>query len=103
MGLFRTAPGQLNAVCRALDIPCNTLDVFEAMAWNDTLACAMARLLLWTDPAKLPAVGDKEEAWNYYLRCWRPGLPHPETWSSLYDESLAAIVAASRQEAADAD
>lgn len=79
------------AICGVLDIESDMTTVFEAMAWNDTLACAMARLLLWTDPAPLPAVGDKEGAWQYYLRTWRPGMPHPESWSGLYDQSLAAV------------
>ncbi len=81
------------AICGPLDIESDMATVYEAMAWNDTLACAMARLLLWTDPAPLPAVGDKEGAWQYYLRTWRPGMPHPETWSGLYDQSLAAMAA----------
>jgi len=90
-GLFRVAPGQLRAVCAACDVAFDAATVFEAMAWHDTLACAMARLLLWTDPAPLPAVGDKDMGWQYYLRCWRPGVPHPESWPGLYDQSLAAI------------
>lgn len=90
-GLFRVTPRQLGAVCASLDIPYDDDVVFEAMAWNDTLACAMARLLLWTDEVRLPAVGDKEGAWQCYLRTWRPGMPHRESWDGLYDQSIAAI------------
>lgn len=82
---------QLSIVCAAQEVTCDAITVFEAMAWNDPLACAMARLLLWQDPAPLPAVGDKEGAWNYYLRNWRPGAPHRESWDGLYDQSVAAI------------
>ena len=64
--------------------------VFEAMAWNDTLACAMARLLLWMQPPALPAIGDKEGAWQYYLKAWRPGAPHRHTWDARYDTALKA-------------
>lgn len=77
--------------CTALDIPSDVNTVYEAMAWNDTLACCMARLLLWTDPAPLPALGQVEAAWQYYLRCWRPGAPHPEVWPVRYTASLAAM------------
>jgi hypothetical protein len=88
--LFQKTPRQLSAICAALDIPFDLSTVFEAMAWNDTLACTMARLLLWQDRAPLPAIGDKQAGWQYYLRNWRPGAPHPDTWPGLYDKALAA-------------
>lgn len=90
-GLFRVTPSQLRAVCETLDIPYDQATVFEAMAWNDTLACCMARLLLWSDPRALPPVGNKEAGWQYYLANWRPGAPHPEAWPTVYDQSLAAM------------
>lgn len=89
--VFQKTPRQLGTVCASLDIPYDPDVVFEAMAWNDTLACAMARLLLWTDPAPLPAYWDKGDGWKYYARNWRPGAPHPETWSALHDQSMSAI------------
>ncbi|MCW5737025.1 MAG: hypothetical protein KIS73_23065 [Enhydrobacter sp.] len=89
--VFRATSRQLGIVCAAQDIPCDRTVVFEAMAWNDSLACAMARLLLWMEPAPLPAVGEKEAAWQYYLRNWRPGAPHRHSWDARYDQALAAI------------
>lgn len=65
--------------------------IYEAMAWNDTLACCLARLLLWTDPAPLPALGQPEAAWQYYLKTWRPGAPHRETWDAYYATSLELV------------
>jgi hypothetical protein len=82
--LFATTPKQLQAVCGYLFIPYNQNDVFEAMAWNDTLGACMARLLLWQDPAPLPAVGDVQGGWNYYQRNWRPGAPRPAAWPANY-------------------
>lgn len=90
-GLFRVTPRQLATVCAACDVTCDPDTVFEAMAWHDELACSMARLLLWSDPAPLPRVGDKDSGWQYYLRNWRPGAPHPESWGDVYVRSLAAI------------
>ncbi|CAN5191428.1 hypothetical protein BH10PSE6_BH10PSE6_16850 [soil metagenome] len=89
--LFHKTPRYLGTVCAACDVTYDPATVFEAMAWNDMLACAMARLLLWGDPAPLPAVGDKDAAWAYYRRNWRPGAPHPASWSGLYDQAVAAI------------
>ena len=53
------------------------------------LACAAARLLLFTDPRRLPALGDADDAWRLYLRTWRPGRPHRATWPELYAQALA--------------
>jgi len=83
-GLFGVTPDKLLKVCTALDIPYAPDIVFQAMAWNDTLACCMARLLLWTDPRPLPDVGNALAGWNYYLAQWRPGAPHHETWDARY-------------------
>lgn len=76
--------GAINAVCTKIDIPCDTATVYEAMAWNDTLAACMARLLLFSDPWPLPALGERDAAWRYYLDCWRPGMPHPQSWPARY-------------------
>lgn len=89
--VFQKTPNQLRTICESLDIPFDQATVFEAMAWNDMLSCIMARLLLWQDPAALPASGDKATAWNYYLRNWRPGAPRSESWPARYDEAAAAI------------
>jgi len=78
-------------VCKQLDIACDTATVYEAMAWNDTLAACMARLLLYSDPRALPAVGDQEAAWRYYLDNWRPGMPHPQTWPARYAKAMELV------------
>lgn len=58
-------------------------------ASGDVMAAAFARLLLWTDPRALPAIGDEQGAWDYYLRLWRPGRPHRSTWTSLYQQAVS--------------
>lgn len=90
-GLLSMPSTKIDKVCDALDIPVNSADIFEAMAWNDTLACCMARLLLWTDPRPLPELGYQNEAWHYYLDLWRPGMPHPETWPARYSTAMALV------------
>ncbi len=83
-GLLQVTSSKLQAVCAALDIPFNSADIFQAMAWNDTLACCMARLLLWSDPRPLPPAGVPDLGWTYYLHNWRPGMPHPDSWYKCY-------------------
>ncbi|MOA63587.1 hypothetical protein D3C78_1893600 [compost metagenome] len=56
------------------------------------LAAALARLLLWTDPARLPALGEVAKSWELYLRTWRPGKPHRHTWDALYAQALEEVV-----------
>lgn len=62
---------------------------FESLAHNDILACCFARLLLWTDAHALPASGEPDAAWAYYIRNWRPGKPHPETWGAFWTQAGA--------------
>jgi hypothetical protein len=78
-------------LCKIYDVPANATDVFEALAWHDSLAAGAARLNLWCDPHKLPAVGDIQTAWDYYIRVWRPGAPHRDAWNSNYAKAVAAI------------
>lgn len=58
---------------------------------GDTLAACFARLLLFTDPAALPAAvaGTEEAAWACYLRNWRPGRPHRATWGACWAQGVA--------------
>lgn len=65
--------------------------VYNALAYQDELACAFARLLLWTDPYALPAVTDTPGAWALYLRVWRPGKPHPHTWSAFHHRAQELV------------
>lgn len=64
--------------------------VWEKLAEDDILAAAFARLLLFTDPKSLPAIGAREAAWAYYLRNWRPGKPHPQSWEECYSKATGA-------------
>lgn len=91
VGLFNVVRARLDKVLVPLDIPAVPGTVHEAMAWNDTLACCMARLLLWTDPHPLPALGDHDAAYAYYIENWRPGMPHPGNWAQNYATAKALV------------
>ena len=60
-------------LCAVRGVPAQPRAVWEAIEHDDVLAAGLARLLLFTDPAKLPGLGDEEGAWQLYLRTWRPG------------------------------
>lgn len=54
-------------------VPARDAAIWGAIEHDDVLAAGLARLLLWSDPGRLPLVGDEEGAWLLYLRTWRPG------------------------------
>lgn len=72
-------------VLSALDYPHdNAVHVFTAIQYDQVLAAAMARLLLYTVPKPLPGRDDAEEGWSQYMSAWRPGKPHPATWDGYF-------------------
>ncbi|MFV0411493.1 MAG: hypothetical protein ACK5LJ_17880 [Paracoccus sp. (in: a-proteobacteria)] len=79
---------EARAVCLRRGVAPIPGDVWHAMAVDQPFAMAFAALLLYSDRAPLPALGDVEGAWAYYLRNWRPGKPHPDTWPFYYKAAL---------------
>jgi len=77
-------------LCAARNVAPLSASVYPALETDDVLAAGFARLLLWTDPWRLPAPGDADGAWALYLRTWRPGKPHPHTWPALYAQARLA-------------
>lgn len=77
--------GYIESVCKTLCIPATEADCYEAVAYNDPLACCFARLLLYTLPAKLPLKSESQKGWDQYIVAWRPGKPHPDTWSAYFN------------------
>lgn len=64
---------------------------YQALPDNDTLAAVLARLLLWTLPDALPET--PEQGWDQYIKAWRPGKPHPNTWTDFYERAEAYYAA----------
>lgn len=89
--LHATSKGHLATLCKARSVACDPDAIYAALEYDDMLAAGVARLLLWTDPKALPAIGDADAGWALYLRTWRPGRPHPKTWPALYAQALAAV------------
>jgi len=67
-------------ICDLYDIDASELGLWEAMRYQDVVAAAAARLLIYTLPSPLPA--SPEDGWNQYIQAWRPGKPRPETWGA---------------------
>lgn len=78
-------------VCGALGYRFEDYPLFDALPHNDVLACAFARLLLWTLPDPLPAIGDGAEAYRQYIEAWRPGKPRPKDWPDDYAKALSVM------------
>ena len=79
-------------VCDARGVAPVPEQVYQRLEHDDVLAAAFARLLLYTDPARLPAVGEVGASWDLYLRTWRPGRPHRHRWDALYAQAMEAVV-----------
>lgn len=89
MSLASTKP-HTKLVCDILNVPFVAKDIWESLETNDELAAAFARLLLYSDPKPLPSLSEAQSAWDYYIRCWRPGKPHRKTWDAFHAASVQA-------------
>lgn len=77
------------ALCEECAVPFNAADIWRCLEGHDTLATGFARLLLWTDPQPLPTTA--ADGWDYYLRNWRPGKPHPAKWPGYWLQARSAL------------
>lgn len=83
----------MHNVCVRRGVAFNASAIWNAIEHDDVLAAAAARLLLFTDPHVLPAVTDAQGAWNLYMRTWRPGKPHRQTWDDFHQEAVLTVIA----------
>ncbi|MEH6564652.1 MAG: hypothetical protein V7756_04925 [Halopseudomonas sp.] len=89
--LHHASRDHLRRLCDARGVAFNPADIYARLEHDDVLAAGVARLMLWTDPRPLPALGEVQEAWDCYNGIWRPGKPHPETWPELYAQALEVM------------
>lgn len=82
----------MHRVCITQDVPFNATAIWRAVETNDMLAAAAARLLLFTDAQRLPALDDAAGAWNLYIRTWRPGKPHRRTWDAFHQQAQQTTI-----------
>lgn len=82
----------LAQVCAARGVPFQPRAIWLALETDDVLACLVARLLLFTDPKRLPSVTDSAGAWTLYrVRTWRPGKPHPQKWAGNHAAAVSSV------------
>lgn len=81
------------AVCIARSEPFDSVLIHARLEFDDVLAAAFARLLLWADSKPLPKVdASHDEAWDCYLRNWRPGKPHRHSWDEFHQQARAQVI-----------
>jgi hypothetical protein len=78
----------MRRVCDDFNVACTPGGLWEAMRYNDIVAAAAARMLIYTLPHSLPTTAS--EGWLQYLVSWRPGMPRQTSWSANWD--LATLV-----------
>ena len=81
--------GKMAAVCAAYNVLATPAALWEAMRYQDIVAAAAARCLLYTLPSKLATT--EEEGWAQYLSAWRPGKPHPERWAAAWQVATKTV------------
>lgn len=86
----------MQRICKGRGVDFTSAALWNALEFDDVLAAAAARLLLYTDPRPLPKRGDVEGLWTVYTEVWRPGAlaRQPEElrakWTLSYKQALAA-------------
>lgn len=87
--LHQASAPHLLDVCNRRGVPFESAAIWNALTWDDILAAALARLLMWTDPRALPT--DSAGGWDLYMRTWRPGKPHPARWPGFFAQAAEQV------------
>lgn len=81
-------------ICIERAVPFDSVLVHATLETDDILAAAFARLLLWADYKALPSLdASHDEAWDCYIRNWRPGKPRRDTWDEFHAQARGQVVA----------
>ena len=83
-----TKPRML-AICEMYNVTPTPAGLWEAIRYQDIVAAAAARLLIYTLPKVLPA--DDIAGWEQYKKAWAPGKPKPDTWPANWALASATV------------
>ncbi len=90
--LHDSSRGLLQQLCDARHCAFTPSSIYSAIEIDDVLAAGLARLLIFTDRAPLPALGDVDGAWVLYSqRTWVPGKPRPADWPNNYARAMRFV------------
>jgi len=82
-------------LCDGHGVAWDSRAIHHALENADVLAAGFARLLLWADAKPLPGPGaSHDEAWDCYIRGWRPGKPHRSSWDQFHRDAVAQVTEA---------
>jgi hypothetical protein len=81
--------GRLAEICAFVGIRPVVDDIHAAIEHNDILAAVCARLLMFVSPRPVPTT--ESEAWDFYLKQWRPGKPRQETWAANWAKACEVV------------
>ncbi len=87
----RVSAARAIAACEARGVKPNAAAIMQEFGRGDGLACEFAALLLLSEMAPLPLLGDEEGAWVVYKRLWTHGKPDRKRWSQSYQDALQTI------------
>jgi hypothetical protein len=93
-GVYKHAASRywLSQVCAARNVAFEPRAIWLALETDDVLACCVARLLLFTDAKRLPAISEPKAAWDLYrYRTWCPGKPHAGKWGGNHLTAVNAV------------
>lgn len=79
-------------ICSVRNVQPTVSACYEAIVNDDVLACAFARLLLYTVPGILPTQDEPQKGWDQYIDGWRPGKPHRETWDAFFNQAWTEVL-----------
>lgn len=83
----RVIAPHMRMVCDAYNIEPTAMALWDAIRYQDVVAAAAARLLIYSLPGKMPTTA--AAGWVQYLEAWRPGKPHPATWLTCWATATA--------------
>ena len=94
-----TTQRYMHSMARAVGCGTDPDSIYAALLGDMRLAYGCARLLLWTVPQPLPAIGDHTETLRQYRWTWRPGawdtapraLEAFQRWQRVYPQAAAAV------------
>lgn len=85
----RSVAERMKKVCADYNVQPTAQGLWDAMRYNDVVAFAAGRLLIYTLPKGLPK--SQQEGWEQYISAWRPGKPHLSKWAANWGAATLAV------------